>query len=183
MTALLVKLFVKNSTDTKSVAVRNTYGNLGSAVGIAANVLLSVIKIVIGLIGGSLSITADGFNNLADVGSSVVTLIGFKLANKPADRDHPFGHGRMEYISAFIVSFLILLVGFELLKNSVTALIDGATSPVFSKTAIVILVISIVIKLWLFLFNKKIGKLINSSGLIATAQDSVNDSIATFTLS
>ncbi len=179
MTALLVKLFVKNSTDTKSVAVRNTYGNLGSAVGIAANVLLSVIKIVIGLIGGSLSITADGFNNLADVGSSVVTLIGFKLANKPADRDHPFGHGRMEYISAFIVSFLILLVGFELLKNSVTALIDGATSPVFSKTAIAILVISIVIKLWLFLFNKKIGKIIDSSALIATAKDSLNDCIAT----
>ncbi len=179
MTALLVKLFVKNSTDTKSVAVRNTYGNLGSAVGIAANVLLSVIKIVIGLIGGSLSITADGFNNLADVGSSVVTLIGFKLANKPADRDHPFGHGRMEYISAFIVSFLILLVGFELLKNSVTALIDGAASPVFSKTAIVILVISIVIKLWLFLFNKKIGKTIDSSALIATAKDSLNDCVAT----
>ncbi len=179
MTALLVKLFVKNSTDTKSIAVRNTYGNLGSAVGIAANVLLSVIKIVIGLIGGSLSITADGFNNLTDVGSSVVTLIGFKLANKPADRDHPFGHGRMEYISAFIVSFLILLVGFELLKNSVTALIDGATSPVFSKTAIAILVISIVIKLWLFLFNKKIGKTIDSSALIATAKDSLNDCIAT----
>lgn len=179
MTALLIKLFIKNHGDTKSVAVRNRYGNLGSAVGICANILLSVIKIIIGYITASLSIVADGFNNLADVGSSVVTLIGFKLANKPADRDHPFGHGRMEYISAFIVSFLILLVGFELLKNSVTSLINGTPAPIFSNTAIIVLVISIVVKLWLFIFNRKIGKAIDSSALVATAKDSLNDSIAT----
>lgn len=179
MTALLIKLFVKNHSDTKSVAVRNRYGNLGSAVGIAANVLLSLFKIAIGLISGILSLTADGFNNLADVGSSVVTLIGFKLAGKPADRDHPFGHGRMEYISAFIVSFLILLVGFELLTDSAGALIDDAASPVFSKAAIAVLVISILIKCWLFFFNRKIGKTINSSALVATAKDSLNDCIAT----
>lgn len=179
MTALLIKLFVKNHTDVKSVTVRNSYGNLGSGVGIAANVLLSLIKITIGLLSGSLSITADGFNNLADVGSSVVTLIGFKLAGKPADRDHPFGHGRMEYISAFIVSFLILLVGFELLKDSVGALADGTAAPVFSKLSIVVLTVSIVIKCWMFLFNKKIGKTINSSALVATAKDSLNDCIAT----
>lgn len=179
MTALLIKLFVKNHSDTKSPEARNRYGNLGSAVGIAVNVLLSVIKIVIGYITASLSIVADGFNNLADVGSSVVTLIGFKLANKPADRDHPFGHGRMEYISAFIVSFLILLVGFELLKDSVGALIDKMAAPIFSNTAIIILTISIAIKCWLFFFNRKIGKTIDSSALVATAKDSLNDCIAT----
>lgn len=179
MTALLIKLFVKNAADTKSPEARNRYGNLGSGVGIAANVLLSVLKIIIGYITASLSIVADGFNNLADVGSSVVTLIGFKLAGKPADRDHPFGHGRMEYISAFIVSFLILLVGFELLKDSAGALISKTAAPIFSNTAIVILVISIAIKCWLFLFNRKIGKTIDSSALVATAKDSLNDCIAT----
>ena len=179
MTALLIKLFVKNYSDTKSPAVRNRFGNLGSAVGILANILLSVIKIVIGYITASLSIVADGFNNLADVGSSVVTLIGFKLANKPADRDHPFGHGRMEYISAFIVSFLILLVGFELLKDSAGALIDKTAAPQFSNVAIIILIISILIKCWLFFFNRKIGKTIDSSALVATAKDSLNDCIAT----
>ena len=179
MTSLLIKLFVKNHTDTKSLETRNRYGNLGSAVGICANVFLSIVKIAIGFFVSSLSIMADGFNNLADVGSSVVTLIGFKLAGKPADRDHPFGHGRMEYISAFIVSFLILLVGFELLKDSIGALADGTASPVFSKTAVIVLVISIFIKLWLFFFNRKIGKTIDSSALVATAKDSLNDCIAT----
>ena len=179
MTSLLIKLFIKNHSDTKSLEVRNRYGNLGSAVGICANVLLSVIKIAIGYITASLSIVADGFNNLADVGSSVVTLIGFKLADKPADRDHPFGHGRMEYISAFIVSFLILLVGFELLKDSVAALRDGVALPIFSNAAIIALVISIIIKCWLYFFNRKIGKAIDSSALVATAKDSLNDCIAT----
>lgn len=179
MTNWLIKLFVKNSKDIKSPEVRNRYGNLGSAVGISTNVLLSVTKILIGYITHSLSVVADGFNNLADVGSSVVALIGFKLADKPADRDHPFGHGRMEYISAFIVSFLILLVGFELLKGSVNTLIDGSPSPVFSSTSIIVLVISIAIKLWLYVFNRKIGKIIDSSALVATAKDSLNDCVAT----
>lgn len=179
MTSLLIKLFVKNHTDTKSVAARNRYGNLGSVVGICANILLSVTKIVIGLLGGVLSVTADGFNNLADAGSSVITLIGFKMANKPADRDHPFGHGRIEYISAFIVSFLILLVGFELLKDSATSLYNGVAAPVFSKTAIIALIISIIVKLWLYLFNRKIGKTIESTALVATAKDSLNDCIST----
>lgn len=179
MTALLIKLFVKNPTDTKTVTARNRYGNLGSAVGIVVNVLLSLFKILVGILSGVLSLTADGFNNLADAGSSVVTLIGFKLANKPADRDHPFGHGRMEYISAFVVSFLILLVGFELLKDSVNTLIDGTASARFSNVAIIILIISILVKCWLFFFNRKIGKIIDSSALIATAKDSLNDCIAT----
>ena len=179
MTSLLIKLFVKNHNDTKSIEARNRYGNLGSAVGICVNVLLSALKIVIGILGGVLSVTADGLNNLADAGSSVVTLIGFKMANKPADRDHPFGHGRMEYISAFIVSFLILLVGFELLKDSVTALRDGVAMPQFEAISIIALVISIAVKCWLYFFNRKIGKTIDSTALIATAKDSLNDCIAT----
>lgn len=179
MTALLIKLFIKNPDDTKALAVRNRYGNLGSVIGIVVNVLLSLFKILVGILSGALSLTADGFNNLADAGSSVITLIGFKLANKPADRDHPFGHGRMEYISAFIVSFLILLVGFELLKDSVGILVAGEASPAFSTTAIIILLVSILVKLWLFFFNRKIGKIIDSSALVATAKDSLNDCIAT----
>lgn len=179
MTALLIKLFVKNHSDTKNIAVRNRYGNLGSCVGIFANVLLSITKIVIGLVGGVLSVTADGFNNLADAGSSVLTLIGFKLANKPADRDHPFGHGRMEYISAFIISFLILLVGFELLKDSAHAIRDNVAMPQFEIISIIALIISIVIKCWLYLFNRKIGKTIDSAAFLATAKDSLNDCIST----
>ncbi len=179
MTALLIKLFVKNYTDINSIDTRNRYGNLGSVVGICVNVLLSSLKIAIGILGGALSVTADGLNNLADAGSSVVTLIGFKLAGKPADRDHPFGHGRMEYISAFIVSFLILLVGFELLKDSFTALRGGVAAPEFSIISIIALVISILTKCWLYFFNRKIGKAIESTALVATAKDSLNDCIAT----
>ncbi len=179
MTGLLVKLFVKNYNDTKSVEARNRYGNLGSIVGICTNILLSAAKIVIGVLGGVLSVTADGFNNLADAGSSVVTLIGFKMANKPADRDHPFGHGRIEYISAFIVSFLILLVGFELLKDSASALYNGVAAPEFSLVSIIALIISILTKCWLYLFNRKLGKTIDSTALLATAKDSLNDCIST----
>ena len=179
MTDLLIKLFVKNRTDTKSVTVRNNYGNLGSGVGIFANILLSVVKITVGLLSGSLSITADGFNNLSDLGSSLITLLGFKLAGKPADRDHPFGHGRMEYISAFVVAFSILLVGFELLKNSVSALINGTAAPTFTSTAMAVLAVSIAVKFWMFAFNRKIGKIIDASALTATAKDSLNDCVAT----
>ena len=179
MTDLLIKLFVKNRNDTKSVTVRNNYGNLGSGVGIFANILLSVVKITVGLLSGSLSITADGFNNLSDLGSSLITLLGFKLAGKPADRDHPFGHGRMEYISAFVVAFSILLVGFELLKNSVSALINGTAAPTFTSTAMAVLAVSIAVKFWMFAFNRKIGKIIDSSALTATAKDSLNDCDAT----
>lgn len=179
MTALLVKLFIKNPDSIKNNTVRASYGNLGSIVGIVCNLFLCVLKIVIGSITGSISIVADGFNNLSDMGSSVITIIGFKLAGKPADRDHPFGHGRMEYMSAFIVAVLILLVGFELLKSSVSALINRTASPTYSVAAIIILLASIFVKFWLFLFNRKIGKKIESDSLIATAQDSLNDMIAT----
>lgn len=179
MSNLLIKLFVKNHEDIKNITVRTNYGNLGSIVGIICNLFLCVLKITIGSITGSISITADGLNNLSDMGSSVITIIGFKLAGKPADSDHPFGHGRMEYISAFTVAFLIFLVGFELLKSSITALIQGVSSPTYSLWAVIILAVSILIKFWMFLFNRKIGKKINSNSLIATAQDSLNDMITT----
>ena len=179
MTGLLIKLFVKNYTQTKDNIVRQSYGKLGGFVGIGCNLLLCILKITVGIISGSLSVLADGLNNLADMGSSVISIIGFKLAGKPADSDHPFGHGRMEYMSAFIVAILIFLVGFELLKSSANALITNASSPVYSLVAIIILIISVLIKFWMFLFNRKIGKIIDSSALIATAQDSLNDMVAT----
>lgn len=179
MTELLIKLFVKNSTDIKDNTVRQAYGKLGGFVGICSNLLLCILKITVGIISGSISIMADGLNNLADMGSSIVAIIGFRLAGKPADSEHPFGHGRMEYISAFIVAILIFLVGFELFKSSVTSLIEGEASPTYSVFSIIILIISILIKFWMFIFNRKIGKKIESGTLIATAQDSLNDMVAT----
>ena len=122
MTELLARLFIKNSDNIKDNTVRKAYGTLGGVVGIVCNLILCVIKITVGLISGSISIMADGLNNLSDMGSSLVTIIGFKLAGKPADRDHPFGHGRIEYISAFIVSLFILIVGIDLLESSSGAL-------------------------------------------------------------
>lgn len=182
MVTLLVKLFIKNPENIKDAKVRQAYGTLGSFVGIFCNLLLSVMKIAVGLITGSISIYADGFNNLSDMSSSVVTLVGFKLAGKPADSEHPFGHGRMEYLSAFIVSVIILLVGFELLKTSITTLINNTHSPKYSIISIIILILSILIKFFMYLFNRKIGKKINSEALIATAKDSLNDILSTFAI-
>lgn len=179
MSDLLIRIFVKNYKDTKDNTVRAAYGSLGSIVGILSNLLLCIIKITVGAVVGSISIVADGLNNLSDMGSSAITMIGFKLANKPADSDHPFGHGRIEYVSAFIVSTLILLVGFELIKSSAGALINNEAAPTYSLIAVIILGISILIKFYMFFFNRKIGKIINSEALLATAQDSLNDSIAT----
>ncbi len=179
MTALLIKLFIKNPDNVTDTKTRSIYGTLGSVIGIICNLFLSVFKIVLGAVSGSISIVADGLNNLSDMGSSVITMLGFKLAAKPADNDHPFGHGRMEYMSAFIVSILILLVGFELLKSSAVSLINNVSMPKYGIFAIVILIVSILVKLWLFLFNRKIGKKITSEALIATAKDSLNDCIST----
>lgn len=179
MSNLLIKLFIKNYKDTTDNTVRAAYGTLGSVMGILGNLILCFIKISVGIITGSISISADGLNNLSDMGSSVITAIGFKMANKPADSDHPFGHGRIEYISAFIVAALIMLVGFELLKTSGQTLIEGTPAPEYSIVTLIILAVSILIKLYMFFFNRKIGKRINSEALIASAQDSVNDCIAT----
>ena len=182
MTTLLIKLFIKNPDNVTDTNVRSLYGTLGGIVGIICNLLLSAFKIVLGAISGSISIVADGLNNLSDMGSSVITMLGFKLAAKPADSDHPFGHGRMEYMSAFIVSILILLVGFELLKSSALALVDNVAMPKYGIFAIIILIVSVLLKLWLFLFNRKIGKKIASDALVATAKDSLNDCITTIAI-
>ena len=182
MTKLLIKLFVKNSENTKSEKVRLTYGNLGSITGIVCNLLLCAVKIAVGLVVGSMSIVADGLNNLSDMGSSVISMIGFRLSNKPADSDHPFGHGRMEYLSAFTVSIFILVVGVELLISAVKTIVSGTPSPEFSYVSLAVLGFSILLKLWMFLFNRKLGKKIDSSALIATAQDSLNDCVSTFAI-
>lgn len=182
MTELLLKTFVKNHQDTKDNTVRNAYGTLGGVVGIVCNLLLSTIKIVMGFISGSISIMADGFNNLTDMGSSIVTIIGFKLAGKPADSDHPFGHGRMEYMSAFVVAIIILIVGIDLFETSLTSLISGAAAPTYNNLALAVLIISVIIKFWLFLFNKKLGVKISSDTLKTTAKDSLNDTIATLAI-
>lgn len=179
MSELLIKLFIKNPQNVQNNTVRKSYGTLGSFVGIVCNLLLCIFKITVGSITGSISIVADGLNNLSDMGSSVIAMLGFKLADKPADSDHPFGHGRIEYMSAFIVAVLIFLVGFELLKSSANALIKGDAAPTYNIFALIVLAVSILAKLWLFIFNRKIGKKIESEALIATAQDSLNDMIAT----
>lgn len=178
MTSLLIKIFIKDSENITDARVRDKYGRLGGIVGILCNLLLCVIKITAGIMSGAISIVADGFNNLSDMGSSVVTMIGFRMASKPADSDHPFGHGRMEYISALIVSFLIMLVGVELFKSSVTSLIKNEVGPKFSVMAIVVLTVSVIIKLWLFFFNRTLAKKTDSQAFLNTAQDSVNDVIA-----
>ena len=179
MTKLLIRLFVKGGNDISNVKVREGYGTLSGVVGILCNLLLCGFKIAVGSITGSISVMADGLNNLTDMGSSVVTMVGFKMAAKPADKDHPFGHGRIEYLSAFIVAMLILLVGFELFKSSVGALTSGEAAPQYTAVAFVVLICSVAAKLWLYLFNKKLAKDIDSDALNATAQDCINDSIAT----
>lgn len=179
MTGLLIKLFVKNSDDVLNPAVRRKYGSLSGGVGIFCNLLLCVIKITVGLLTASISITADGLNNLSDMGSSVITLIGFKMAGKPADKDHPFGHGRMEYMSAFIVAMLILLVGAELFKTSIKALVKQESAPAYSAFAVAVLAISVFVKLWMYIFNRKLSKIADSGVFKATAQDSLNDMLST----
>lgn len=178
MTKLLIRLFIKDRENVESPAVRDAYGTLGSFTGIGCNLLLFIIKCSLGLISGSISIMADAFNNLSDIGSSVITLIGFKMAKKPADPDHPFGHGRIEYMSAFIVSMLILLVGIELFKSSFAKILEP-TELTLTYITIIGLVASILIKFWMFLFNRKLAKKINSLSLKATAQDSLNDCVST----
>jgi cation diffusion facilitator family transporter len=179
MTELLIRLFVKNSNDTKDEKVRESYGRMGGIVGIACNVLLCTIKLLIGFFAGSMSIIADGLNNLSDMGSSVITMIGFKMAGKPADNEHPFGHGRIEYMSAFIVAASIIVVGIELLRNSASELISGVAAPTYAAIDVIVLCISVALKFWMFLFNRKLGKKVDSEALTATAQDSINDVITT----
>ncbi|MBR4420843.1 MAG: cation transporter, partial [Clostridia bacterium] len=178
MITLLTKIFIKNKDDVKNPKVREAYGKLSGIMGVILNLFLFAGKFIAGLLSGSISITADAFNNLTDAGSSIVTFIGFKLSSKPTDRDHPFGHGRMEYIAGFIVSLIIFLVGFELIKSSVEKLITP-TAVEFSYLTLAILIASVLVKLYMFYYNSKIAKKINSVSVKATASDSLNDCIAT----
>ena len=178
MTDRLVKLFIKNYDQVQDPAVRERYGVLSGMVGIVLNLLLSLGKFFAGLITGSIAITADAFNNLSDAGSSVVTLVGFKLAGQKADDGHPFGHGRIEYLAGLLVSLLILMVGVELGKSSIEKIIHPE-DVTFSLVTVVILICSILVKLWMSLFNRKLGKRINSAAMQATATDSLSDVVAT----
>lgn len=178
MNEILFKTFIKNHDDVKKPAVRDAYGKLAGVVGIMSNALLCVMKIAIGLISGSIAIIADGVNNLADGGSSVITLLGFKLASMPEDEDHPYGHARYEYLSGLVVSFIIILVGFELLKSSIDKILNP-TPLEFSWTVVLVLVLAILIKIWQAVFNISAGKKIDSLTLMATGADSRNDVIST----
>ncbi|MEQ2456857.1 cation diffusion facilitator family transporter [Flavonifractor hominis] len=178
MTDRLVRLFIKDWDRVQDPAVRQKYGILSGLVGIVLNLLLSGGKFFAGLLTGSISITADAFNNLSDAGSSVVTLVGFKLAGQRADDGHPFGHGRMEYLAGLLVSVLILLVGVELGKSSLEKIFHP--EPVsFSAVSVGILVVSILVKLWMCLFNRRLGRRIDSAAMEATATDSLSDVVAT----
>ena len=178
MTDLLLRLALRGRTDYRSPDTRARVGSLSGAVGIGANVLLFGGKLLAGLLTGSVSITADAMNNLSDASSSIVTLLGFKLAQQPPDEDHPYGHARFEYLSGLAVAVMIMLIGFELAKSSVQKILNP-TAVAFSFVAVAVLLISIAVKLWLFLFNKKLGRLISSTTLEATAQDSRNDCVST----
>ncbi len=178
MTSLLLKIFVKDNTDFKSSSVRATVGMLSGGVGIVCNLLLFTLKLLVGTVAGSVSITADAMNNLSDATSSIVTLIGFRLAKMPADEDHPYGHARYEYLSGLAVAAMIVVIGFELAKTSVEKIIEP-TSVELSVPACIALVGSVAVKFWLCIFNHKLGKSINSSALLATSADSRNDAIAT----
>ena len=180
MTDFLAKLFIKDYKNHTNPTVRAKYGTFASAVGIIVNFILSGIKLLAGILASSISVTADALNNLSDAGASVVSLIGFKLSSKPADRDHPFGHARMEYIASMLVSFLILLVGAELLTDSVSSIFSGEEQKAeISILTFIILGVSILLKLWLAVFSLKIGKRIDSTVIKASATDSLSDAIST----
>lgn len=178
MTSLLLKLFVPDHAHSAEPMVRSRVGTLSGTVGIACNTLLFALKLLCGILTGSVSITADALNNLSDASGSVVTLLGFKLAGRPADEDHPYGHARYEYLTALAVAVLILFIGFELAKSSVAKIL--APEPVdISPLVVGILLASIGVKLWMCLFNRRLGRLIQSTALLATAADSRNDCITT----
>jgi len=178
LTDILVKLFVKNYDRTEDQKVRSAYGILSSVVGVICNIILFAIKLIAGLIINSISIMADAFNNLSDAASSIISFIGVKLAERPADKEHPFGHGRFEYIAALVVSFLILQVGLTLFKSSFKKVLKPEAVS-FNPVLIAILCASILVKVWLMLFNRKLGNRINSTVMKATAADSMGDILVT----
>lgn len=178
MINFLVKTFIKNSEDIENPQVRQSYGVFAGIVGIICNVILFSFKFMAGIITGAVSISADAFNNLSDAGSSVITLIGFKMAGKSPDSEHPYGHGRVEYLSGLLVASIIIIMAVELFKSSVEKIIHPEVME-FSLLSVIILVGSILMKMWMALFNTKLGNKISSSAMKATATDSMSDCIAT----
>lgn len=178
MTKFLIQKFIKNPDDINNLKVRRNYGTLSSVVGIICNVFLFILKYIMGTLSGSISVVSDAFNNLSDSAGCMVTLLGYKLASKPADKDHPFRHGRMEYLTALTIAVLILIVAFELFRNSVNKIIHPEKLT-FSLIVLISLLVSILIKLWMSFFNAFLGKKINSSVMLAAAKDSRTDVIAT----
>ena len=178
MTEFLVNKFIKDSANIESTEVRTRYGMLASVVGIFCNVLLFSVKLAIGLILSSLAVTADAFNNLSDAASSIISFVGVKMAGKPADAEHPFGHGRIGYIAALIVSFLVIEVGFTFFKSSISKIMHPEEIT-FDPVPFIILILSILVKLWMAFFNNKLGKRIDSKVMLATAADSLGDVITT----
>ena len=177
MTELLCRLFVKDRENIKSPVVRRAYGTLASIVGIIVNVILAAGKISVGLLFGAISLAGDGINNLSDAGSQIISLISFKMAAKPADRDHPFGHARIEYVASMIVSFFIMLVGWNLFRESIDKIFDASVVTDDSNVwlMVAVLAVSIAFKLWLVLFNRRIARKIDSAVMRATAADSLSD--------
>ena len=178
MTELLVKKFVKDHESVEKMSVRTAYGVLASVVGIFCNVILFIAKFLIGTMSHSVSIIADGFNNLSDAGSSIISFAGIKMASKPADEEHPFGHGRMEYVTALVVAFLVIDIGLSFLKDSIGK-IRNPEEIQFHVISVVVLLLSIAVKLWLGFFNKKLGTKINSQVMMASAADAMGDVLAT----
>jgi cation diffusion facilitator family transporter len=174
LSQFLVSHSIKDYNNTQNEKVRGAYGYLGGTVGILINALLFAIKLSVGLITGSIAVTADAFNNLSDAASSVITIAGFKLASRPADEEHPFGHGRLEYISALIVSFMVMMVGFQFIKSSFDRIMNP-TAVRFDLIPFILILVSIGAKVWLSSFNKFIGKSINSGALEASSMDALGD--------
>ncbi|MDD6647737.1 MAG: cation diffusion facilitator family transporter [Firmicutes bacterium] len=178
MGKLLIRIFVKNHENTDDPRVRERYGKFAGVVGIVSNLILCIMKILIGLVSRSIAIIADGINNLADASSSIITLVGFKLASQPEDEDHPYGHARIEYLTGLFISIVIIVIGLQLLRTSIDKILHPDPLE-FSCLTIIILVAAILIKLWQSLFNRSIGRKIRSVTLMATAADSRNDVIST----
>ena len=174
----LVRLFIKDSENVRNATVRKKYGILSGSLGIFFNIILFLIKLLAGFISGSVAIMADAFNNLSDAGTSLVTLVGFKMAGKKPDPDHPFGHGRVEYVTGLIISLVIILMGVELIKSSVEKIITP-TNINYSGFTVVILIFSVFVKLYMYIYNKKFSEKLGSAAMRSTAMDSFTDSIAT----
>lgn len=178
MVDFFIKRFIRNSAEVENPTVRKAYGTLSSVVGITCNIILFCIKYFAGILSGSIAILSDAFNNLSDCASCIVTFFGYKMAAKPADKGHPFGHGRVEYLTSLVIAILIVLMGVELLRDSVQKLLSPE-SVTFHWLALCILLFSIAVKLWMAFFNRNLGKRIGSSVMIATAKDSYSDVLAT----